>query len=51
MMPLLLVSPGGWDLLPLVCDGCGQILPDVDSPGTKSLVLTVEFHPWGPLHL
>lgn len=38
MIPLLRVSLTGWHPLPLVCDGCSQILPDLDLLGTKSAV-------------
>lgn len=47
-IPLLHVSLGGWHPLPLACDGCGRILPDLESLGTKSSVLAVEFRRWGP---
>lgn len=47
-MLLLHESLGGWHPLPLACNGCSRILPDLDSFGTKSSVLTVGFDPWGP---
>lgn len=40
MVPLRRASLGGWHLLPLVCDGCSRILPDLDLLGTKLSVLT-----------